>query len=128
MMGEVPWWIRRLAFILVLAHGALVMTLVGRPDACTDVWSWDHDRGGCCAMSAYTRWTKEGGDCCDYGSVDDRDAGAFASTPTVGPSPVVAILSPEPVLAPAEARRIRPDGSIPERPPDRAIRTTILLI
>lgn len=120
--------IRRLSFAAVMIHGTLVLTAVARPDACADVWSWDAHRGDCCAMSNQTRWSREGGDCCDYGAVEDRDEVGFPTGPSVGPAAVAALHAPSTVIAPPEARWLHADRAVPERPPDRALRTTILLL
>ena len=122
----IPTWARRLAYAAVLLHGALVMTNVATPDSCADVWRVDHHVSGCCANSALTRMSEQGQDCCGYGSVDERDPGAFASLPTVAAAPAVQIAALV-IEAPRE-RLLRPRRAIPEQPPDRALRTTILLL
>ncbi len=123
-----PRWVRRLGFAAVLAHGALFFAWVGHPDACMDVWSMEDHRGGCCAMSNQTRWSREGGDCCDYGRVEDREHGASTSGPSVPPAAAALLPAPVTVAVAPPASRVRGVAHAPERPPDRGLRTTILLI
>lgn len=120
--------VRRLSFAAVMIHATLVLTSVARPDACADVWSWHAERHDCCAMSNQTRWSPAGGDCCDYGVLEDRDAVGFPTALSVAPAGVAMLPAPSAEVPPAEARYLRADRAVPERPPDRALRTTILLI
>ena len=108
--------------------GALVFASVAEPDACADVWTWEHSVHPCCRLSNQTRWTGPNGDCCDYGSVEARDP--FGSSAAISTPPLVFTRLPAPhVLAPspAAAGRALPDD-LPERPPDRIRAVTVLLI
>lgn len=121
----IPSWARRAAFAGVLLHAAVGLALTAHPDACADVWVAEHYVSACCDLSAHTRWHAPGHDCCSPGGVEDRDPGAFATTATVAPAAVVGLVSPQIAAAPV-VRAPAPDASIPERPPDRALRVTVL--
>lgn len=123
----VPTWVRRVLFAAVMFHGMVGLAAVAHPDSCADVWVVEYYRSGCCDLSAQTRWTRDGGDCCDYGAFEGQDPGGFASASDVVPAAFV-LLPAQAHADPPPTSQLRPDASIPERPPDRAIRTTILLI
>lgn len=121
----VSW--RRLAFAAVLLQGALAVTLVARPDACADVWTFEHRVHRCCRLSADTRWHAPGRNCCHPGTIEERTDGGFVSAFTIVPAaPAAAVASS--IAAMPVSREPAPDASIPERPPDRALRITVLLI
>jgi hypothetical protein len=113
---------------VLLALGALVVASVGRPEACASVWTWEHDVHRCCQLASQTRWTKAGGDCCDIGILEDRDPGATAGAVDVPPSVFVRTSAPTVAVAPPATRWLDADALVPERPPDRAHATTVLLI
>lgn len=119
---------RRLMFFTLLGVQAVVFAAIGHPEACADVWTLEHRERACCHLSSETRFTQPGGDCCDYGWVDERDPHASSTALSVAPAPSVRIAAAVSV-PPAPARVVRtPLQSVPERPPDRALRATVLLI
>lgn len=123
-----PRWTRRAVFYAFVAWAAVLVASVGNPEACTSVWTWEHKVHRCCQLASQTRWTRAGGDCCDYGFVEDRDPSATASALLVPPSAYVRVAIASRV-APAPVQRwLRADALIPERPPDRARATDVLLI
>lgn len=122
-----PRWLRRVAFFGVVAFGALVFATVAKPEACASIWTWEAHQSPCCRAASQHRWTKPGGDCCDFGAVEDRDPAASGAPVLVPPADWVRVAVTS--VAPAPVRvRLGADRTIPERPPDRALATTILLI
>ena len=122
-----PRWMRRLAALGVLVFGSLLFAANARPDACADVWTLEHHVSPCCRLSGQTRITRPGGDCCDYGAVDARDPGATSAPVHVSPPAYVHLATLE-IAPPAVALTPRRDARVPDRPPDRLQRTTVLLI
>lgn len=122
-----PRWMRRLAAFGVLLSGSLLFAANARPDACAEVWTLEHHVSPCCRLSGQTRITRPGGDCCDYGAVDARDPGA-TSAPLVVAPPACVHVATVAIAPPVATSAPRRDASIPERPPDRARRTTVFLI
>ncbi|MEQ8457137.1 MAG: hypothetical protein RLO52_22755 [Sandaracinaceae bacterium] len=123
-----PAWARRLMFFTLLGVQAVVFVAIGHPEACADVWTLEHHERACCHLSSETRFTQPGGDCCDYGWVDARDPLAGSTALSVAPAPFVRLATMVSV-PPAPVRVVAtPIHTIPERPPDRALRATVLLI
>jgi hypothetical protein len=121
-----PRWLRRALFLGALGFGALVFATVAKPEACASIWTWEAHQSPCCAIGSQHRWTKPGGDCCDFAGVDQRDPAASGVPIVVPPAQwtrVAVVTAPMPATA-----RLDADRTIPERPPDRSLTTTILLI
>lgn len=120
---------RRVLFFGTLAYGALVFASVGQAEACASVWTLDAPRlRSCCRSASEPRFTKVGGDCCDFRALEERDPGASVASLVVPPADWVRVpIATELPLAhrPIEARA---RDTIPERPPDRALATIVLRI
>lgn len=123
-----PRWTRQLGFFAALALGTLVFVSVAKPDACADVWTLEHHVSGCCRLSAETRLSGPGGDCCDYGAFEDRDPSATSVPLAVAPSPWVRVTPGLDRVDEGRPQWLARSRSIPERPPDRIRATTVLLI
>lgn len=120
---------RRSLFFGALAFGTLVVATVGRAEACASIWTLDAPRlSPCCRAASGPRITKPGGDCCDFRDLEERDPGASSGAPAVPPAQWARVAI-ETIVPPAPVTRHRHvDARIPERPPDRALATIVLLI
>jgi hypothetical protein len=125
-----PRWLRRVLFVGTLAYGTLVFASVGQAEACASVWTLDAPRlRSCCRSASQPRFTKVGGDCCDFRALEERDPSAGVAGLVVPPAQwvrvAIADILPPAAEAPVEASL---GLTIPERPPDRALATIVLLI
>lgn len=120
---------RRVLFFGTLAYGALLFASVGEAESCASVWTLDAPRmRSCCRAAHQPRFTKPGGDCCDFPALEERDPAAGSVTLLVPPAQWVRVAVAQerlPVWEPVEARH---HDTLPERPPDRAHSTIVLLI
>lgn len=123
-----PRWVRRLGFFAALAFSAVVFMTVGRPEACASVWTLEHHERACCRLAGETRWQGPEGDCCGFYAVEERDPAASSVPLAVAPSGWVRVSPVVDAVEPPAAQWLDADASVPERPPDRALATTVLLI
>ena len=121
-------WVRRLGFFAALALGAVLFMAVGRPELCTSVWTWEHHVSPCCSLAGKTRWQGPRGDCCGHFALEERDPGASSVPIAVAPADFERVAPALDVPAAPAAQWLDPAGLVPERPPDRALRATVLLI
>lgn len=123
-----PRWVRRLGFFAALAFGAVVFMTVGRPELCTSVWTWEHHERACCRLASETRWQGPRGDCCGFFALEERDPAASSAPVAVAPAAFVRVAPVLDVVDAPAAQWTEPGALVPERPPDRALAVTVLLI
>lgn len=123
-----PRWLRRIGFFAGLATAVVLFMAVGRPELCAKVWSWEYRERGCCHLASQTRWQGPRGDCCGTFALEERDPSATSAPIALAPADYVRV-APVPESARAAAAQwLDARGSIPERPPDRVIAHTVILI
>lgn len=123
-----PRWVRRLAFFGTVAFAAVVFMTVGRPEACASVWTLEHHERACCRLANETRWQGPAGDCCGFFAIEERDPTASSAPLAVAPADWVRVSPVLDVPDGTMSRGLRSDASVPERPPDRALTFTVLLL
>ncbi|HJL17329.1 MAG TPA: hypothetical protein RMH99_16800 [Sandaracinaceae bacterium LLY-WYZ-13_1] len=123
-----PRWVRRLGFFAVLASAAVVFMTVGRPEACASIWTWEHQERACCRLASTARWQSPEGDCCGFYALEERDPAATPVPLAVAPADWVRLSPVLDAVEPAAARWLDADRSVPERPPDRAHATIVMLL
>ena len=120
--------LRRSVSGLFLALVVLAMVPLAKPEACASIFDMAvQKQRGCCTFAGVDRFTRPGGDCCKMGALEEAEPAGVSTLADVPPTAVtrlpIARIMDRPV-----AQIARPRAAPPERPPDRAHRSIVLLI